>query len=556
MTEEPSSTAPGADRPGPSRGRYVPALLTVLVPGLGHLAAGRTRLAAVFGLPLVLLAGLAAGLLYATTPDELVGVLVDDRVLLLVLALQVGLLGWRLLALGSSLTDRRLPPLRLRDAAPVILLVLLVAAPQAYAGVVTQAARESVNDVFGDESAATGAWRPADTAAPDAPPTVAPGATPTSAPSPTAIPTATPAVGRINVLILGVDAGVGRNTFLTDTMMVASLDPVAKTVSLLSFPRDLVDVPLPGGRVFSGKVNSLLAYARRNPAEFPGSSGDGHDVIMAAFGEMTGLQIDYYAQVNLAGFVAVVDALGGIEVNVARAFCDPAYDEYGFTRGFSITAGRHILDGNQALAYARVRKANGESDLTRQARQQEILSGIRDRVVEGGFLADPVGFLRAMGQTVETNIPRSLVSTLVEHARTVDRSATYRAIVTGSKLIRAGFDVRGYIFIGDFAGIRARADRLFPTPGTLPPDEFLAPKPVAGRASGSGVAGCLPAATPKPTPKPKPVPTATPAPSPSGEPTPNGEPTPPPDVTPPPEATPVPEPTPAPAAEPTPTPAP
>ena len=128
-------------------------------------------------------------------------------------------------------------------------------------------------------------------------------------------------------------------------------------MSLLSFPRDLVDVPLPGGGVFSGKVNSLLAYARRNPAAFPGSAGDGHDVLMAAFGEMTGLQIDYYAQVNLGGFVAVVDALGGIEVNVARAFCDPLYDEYGFTRGFSITAGRHKLNGNQALAYARIRKA-------------------------------------------------------------------------------------------------------------------------------------------------------------------------------------------------------
>ena len=105
-------------------------------------------------------------------------------------------------------------------------------------------------------------------------------------------------------------------------------------------------------------------------------------------------------------------------------------------------------------------------------------------MVGGGFLADPVGFLRAMGQTVETNIPRSLVATLVEYARKVDRSGTYRAIVTGSKLIRAGFDARGYIFIADFAAIRARADRLFPPPGTLPPEEFLAPKAVAGRLIG------------------------------------------------------------------------
>jgi LCP family protein required for cell wall assembly len=532
----------------------VPALLTVLVPGLGHLVAGRLRLAALFGLPLVFLAALAVGVLAATTTDQLVGALLDDRVLVLVLALEAALLGWRLVALGSSLTDRRLPRLRMRDTLPVIALVILVAAPQAYAGVVSQAVRESANDVFVEDAASSGAWQPAPTPTPAVPASLAPGATPAPSATPSPTPTATPPVGRINVLILGVDAGVGRNTFLTDTMIVVSLDPVAGTVSLLSFPRDLVDVPLPGGGVFSGKVNSLLAYARRNPAAFPGSSGDGHDVLMAAFGEMTGLQIDYYAQVNLGGFVAVVNALGGIEVNVARAFCDPLYDEYGFTKGFSITAGRHTLNGNQALAYARVRKANGESDLTRQTRQQEILSGIRDRVVTGGFLADPVGFLRAMGKTVETNIPRSLVPKLVEYARTVDRSGTYRAIVTGSKLMHAGFDARGYIFLADFAAIRARADRLFPPPGTLPPEEFLAPKAVAGRSSGSGVSGCLPAATPKPTPTPtpKPKPTATPAPSPSGEPipsgepTPSGEPAPPPVVTPPPDVTPVPEPTPSP----------
>jgi len=536
-----TSTGPG-ERAGVARRRYVPAFLTALVPGLGHLAAGRTRLAALFGLPLVLLAGLVAGVLAATTADWLVGFLVDDRVLLALLALQVVLLGWRLLALGSSLADPRLPRPGLRDALPIALLVFLVAAPQVYAGYVTQVVRESADEVFVAETTETGAWRPAATPS-SATPT--PGQVGTSAPTttPSPVPTATPSVERINVLVLGVDSGVGRSTFLTDTMIVASLDPVAGTVSLLSFPRDLVDVPLPGGGRFSGKVNSLLAYARRNPAAFPGSSGDGHDVLMAAMGEMTGLRIDYYAQVNMGGFVAVVDTLGGIEVNVARAFCDPSYDEYGFTRGFAISAGLHRLNGNQALAYARVRKAAGESDLTRQGRQQEVLSGIRDRVVSGGFLNDPVGFLKAMSRTVETNVPRALVATLVEYARTVDRSRTYRSVVSGTPLIRAGFDARGYIFIGDFAAIRARADELFPTAGTLPDEKYRAPKAVASRASGSGVSSCLPAATPQPaTPKPtkKPTPTAAPTPVPA--------------ETPPPEPTPVPEPTPAPTAAPTPAP--
>jgi LCP family protein required for cell wall assembly len=547
VTETPSSMLRSDDRPGLARGRFLPALLTTFVPGLGHLVAGRTRLAAVFGLPLVLLVGLGAGLVAATTADELLGLLLDDRVLVFLLVLQGALLVWRLLALGSSLADPRLPRLRVRDAIPAIALVVLVAAPQVYAGYVTQAARESADVVFVQGPAAAGAWRPSVSPSSSSTPGGSPGST--TSPTPNSSPSPTPANPRINVLLLGVDAGVGRRTFLTDTMIVASLDPVAGTVSLLSFPRDLVDVPLPAGGVFSGKVNSLLSYARRNPAVFPGSSGDGHDVLMAAFGQMTGLQIDYYAQVNLGGFVAVVDALGGIEVNVARAFCDPSYDEYGFTRGFSITAGRHRLNGNQALAYARVRKAAGESDLTRQTRQQEVLSGIRDRVVDGGFLGDPLSFLRAMSQTVETNLPRSLVATLVEYARKVDRSKTYRAIVVGRGVIWSGYDVRGYILIGDFAAIRARADRLFPPPGTLPADEFLAPKAAASQSTGSGVSGCLPAATPKPTPTPTASPTSSPTPGPTSDAsaTPGGEPTP----TPPVDATPTPpaEPTPTPPAE-------
>ena len=429
----------------------------------------------------MLLVGLAAGLAAATTMDDLVGAALDDRLLVGLIVLQGALLAWRLIALGSSLTDPRLPRLRVRDALPVAILVVLVTVPQVYAGYVTSTALESVDEVFVSGPATAGAWRPTATSSPTAPASLAPGATPSPTPTPAASPTPTPTQPRINVLLIGVDSGVGRNTMLTDTMIVASLDRVAGTVSMLSFPRDLVDVPLPGGRHYSGKLNSLLAYARHHPGAFPGSSGDGHDVLLAALSEMTGLEIDYYAQVNLGGFVTVIDSLGGVEVNVAHAFCDPTYDEYGFTRGFAISAGRHKLTGNQALAYARIRHASGESDLTRQTRQQEVLSGIRDRVVKGGFLRDPVGFLKAMSRTVETNIPRKLVATLVEYARKIDRTDTYRGVVAGNGMLRSAYDARGYVLIGDFDKIRVRADSLFTPPGQLPRKAFLAPKPAASQ---------------------------------------------------------------------------
>ena len=217
----------------------------------------------------------------------------------------------------------------------------------------------------------------------------------------------------------------------------------------------------------------------------------------------------------------VVNVLGGVDVNVARSFCDPSYDEYGFTRGFSIKAGLHHLNGQQALAYARVRKASGESDFTRAARQQEVISGIRDSVVHGGFLNDPIGLLQAVGQTVETNIPRDILPDLAEIASEVGRDQTYRAVVN-HPLVSSGFDVRGSIQIPDVPGIQALAAKLFPIDGSLPSVAYALPKPAATTASGSGVAGCSPAPKPKPTPTPKPSPTpplsASPTPDPSGSP--------------------------------------
>ena len=78
-----------------------------------------------------------------------------------------------------------------------------------------------------------------------------------------------PSDERINVLLLGVDSTDKRTATLTDTMMVVSLDPVGNTVSMVSVPRDLVNVPLGNGDVFGPKLNSLMSYADRHPDEFP-----------------------------------------------------------------------------------------------------------------------------------------------------------------------------------------------------------------------------------------------------------------------------------------------
>jgi LCP family protein required for cell wall assembly len=509
----------------PHRSRYGPAILDALIPGLGHLVAGRRVRALLFVSPLLVMAATALWIVATTSGPRLAATLLSAEVIWGLLAAQALLLASRLIAVGSSLFDPALPRPGRRDLAPIALLLAFVIAPQAYAGYATEVAREAVDQIFVEPVAVAA---PSGSPAPD--PSFLASAPPSASPSASVSP-----VGeRITGLLIGVDAGVGRNTYLTDTMIVVSLDLRTRTVSMLSIPRDMVDVPLPDGRSYRDKVNSLVSYARRNPAAFPGSDGTGFDVLMDALSTLLNVPIDYYATVNLGGFVRVVDTLGGVNVNVARAFCDPTYDEYGFTRGFAITAGLHHLNGQEALAYARVRKASGESDFTRAARQQEVISGIRDAIVGGGFLNDPIGLLEAIGQTVQTNVPRGLLPDLAELAGSVGRAQTYRTVVN-HPLVGSGFDVRGSIQIPDVDAIRELAAALFPIDGSLPDEVYALVKPSAGASpgasptaspgtpSGSGVSGCAAAPRPKPTPTPKP--TASPAaePSPSVEPSPTAE---------------------------------
>jgi polyisoprenyl-teichoic acid--peptidoglycan teichoic acid transferase len=542
--------APDVPAPSAPKGRYVPAILDAIVPGLGHFVAGRRRRALVFAIPVIaLLVGLVV-ILATTSLPRLAATLIDSDVLVAILVTQGLVLLWRLVAVGSSLTDPRLPRPTRRDALPIAaLLLVVIVAPQAYAGYATQAAREAADEVFVEPSPTPVAVGP--TATPEPDPSFL--TTPTPTASASATPSPTPTVPRINALLIGVDSAANRNTYLTDTMIVASLDPVTETVSMISIPRDMVDVPLLDGRTYTAKVNGLVSYVRHHARQFPGSDGTGFDVLRGALGELLGLQIDYHAVVNLPGFVSVIDRLGGINVNVARAFCDPTRHGYGYERGFSITAGRHHLDGAAALAYARARKAAGESDFTRAARQQEILTGIRDRLVSGGFVNDPVGLMKALSRTISTNVPRKILPDLADGMSRIGRGETYRAVIT-SPLVRSRLDQRGSVQIPDVKRIRKLADAVFPPAGTLPDERYLAPKKQSGTATSGGIGNCARPATPKPTVKPTPKPT--PKPTGTATPTATAEPTagPTPEPTPPPTTAPTPPPTPAPTPEPTPTP--
>jgi len=539
-------------------------LLTALWPGLGHLAAGRRRWAAILGLPplilLLVLVGASAVGVFAGSTTSFAARLYDPAILGALLALQAILMVWRLGALGlvGSLAPFR-PAFATAVAATIAVVIVL--GPQVWAANLTIDARDSADAVFAPSNSG-GAWVPDQTAPPVAsddpdfgieasPSPFAPTSDdPSASASPSLEPSTTPGVPRVNVLLIGMDSGVGRNTALTDTMIVASLDPVGKTVSMASIPRDMVDVPLPDGRTFRGKINSLVSYVRWHPSKFPGAK-DGQSVLAAALGGLLGIKIDKWAQVNLGGFVYLVDSVGGVNINVTNGFCDPTYDEYGMN-GFGISPGRYHMNGNQALAYARIRHAAGESDFTRAARQQEVVAALRDRLVGGAFLDNPGAFLKSLGQTISTNIKPSFLADYIDIAAKVQRKDTFRVVIKHPQ-VRGTYDKRGSIQVPDLKAIRALAAGLFTPTGTRPKGFDTMPAAGSGgtkRPSSSSTCGIK--ATPRPTVRPKPTakPTPKPTPTPSAAATPGPTPTP----THKPTPTPAP-PTPAPP-EPTPTPAP
>ena len=328
------------------RRRLIAAAFSGILPGLGQLYNGDRKWG--FRLLVPTLIGMAIVLaIWATsTPTRLAATLVIPSTLLAVLVLNVLVLGWRLLAVLQAFFDRRFQARAGRfGVVGLAIIVTLVALPHLVAGYYGWVAYTAFDKVF---SGSTFEGRDD--------PAVGPG----------------PAADeRLNVLLTGIDAGPGRAHALTDTMIVVSLDPVGETVTMVSVPRDMVDVPLGNGNTFGPKLNSLASYASNHPDEFPnGASRALPDAIAA----LLGIPIHYTAQVDLGGFVRMVDAVGGVDITAAKALADPNYGGFGVGPGWSITKGRHHLDGANALAYARIRKSPGESDFTRAPASSRSLS--------------------------------------------------------------------------------------------------------------------------------------------------------------------------------------
>jgi LCP family protein required for cell wall assembly len=436
------------------RRRLAAAGLSAILPGLGQAFNRRSRLTFLFLIPSILVVAIA-GIIWATqTPTRIAAWAVAPAVLASLLTLNLLVLAWRLLATGQSFLDtRRHGPTGRLGVIGIVLIALFIAVPHLLVyryGTAFGAAFARIFD--GTELAAAG------------PPTD-PGPGPDE---------------RVNVLVIGVDAVPGRTTTLTDTMMVVSFDPVGKTASVVSLPRDLVNVPLGDGNEFGPKLNSLMAYADTHPEVFPKG---GIQTLQDAVGALLGIPIHYYARMEFAGFISMVDAVGGVDITVAKAIDDPGYDGFGEgKRGWSITAGKHHLDGANALAYARSRKSAGESDFTRAGRQQQIIVALKNAATKDGSLFwELPALLEAVGETVRTDIPAERLPQLAAAIDEMGSGGITRAVIR-HPLVRSVDTRYGSSLQADLAAIRDVAARLFPAPGGAP-QAWPTPKPSAAPSS-------------------------------------------------------------------------
>ena len=259
---------------------------------------------------------------------------------------------------------------------------------------------------------------------------------------------------RITVLLAGGDAGPGRSGLRTDVMMVATFDPATGKAAIFGVPRNLAQVPLPDWMArsfhdledrfraaeaaaaasstttvaeepercncFADIINALYVHTHPWINTFPNSPDPGMEALRIALGGLLGLRIDYYVLVDFAGFVDVIDALGGVDVMVTEAMdvgFSPAKEGEDPVR-VDVEPGLNHLDGRQALAY--VRDRTNSSDYVRMARQRCMLAAMAEQADPATVMVRFSSLAAAVKSATTTDIPLNLLPDLVRAVASLD----------------------------------------------------------------------------------------------------------------------------------------
>jgi len=247
---------------------------------------------------------------------------------------------------------------------------------------------------------------------------------------------------RWTVLYVGTDANERRESdgepVNTDALLLVSLSADQSELTLVSLPRDAIDLPLAVGGTYESKINSLYA-------------GRGMDALVGAMEALYDVPIDGHILLDMDDFARLADAVGGVEVSPDEPIVDPIVD-------LDLPAGPQMLDAAQTLGYVRTR---ADDDYGRMERHQEVLLVLVERLVDPEADLDLRALLDGL-DSLETDLPLDQLPALVELARRA-AAADVDELVIGPPLITFEGDRndgRGYVLEADVEAIRDEVQGL------------------------------------------------------------------------------------------------
>jgi LCP family protein required for cell wall assembly len=247
---------------------------------------------------------------------------------------------------------------------------------------------------------------------------------------------------RWTVLYVGTDANERRENdgepVNTDALLLVSLSADQSELTLVSLPRDTIDLPLADGGTYESKINSLYRE-------------EGVDALVGAMAALYEVPIDAHILLDMDDFARLADAVGGVEVSPDEPIVDPIVD-------LDLPAGPQMLDAAQTLGYVRTR---ADDDYGRMERHQEVLLVLVERLVDPEADVDLRALLDSL-DSLETDLPLDQLPALVELARRAAGAEVNELVIGPPHITFEGDrnDGRGYVLEADVEAIRDEVQGL------------------------------------------------------------------------------------------------
>ncbi len=260
---------------------------------------------------------------------------------------------------------------------------------------------------------------------------------------------------RINILLLGIGGPGHDGPYLTDTILLVSIDPIGNKITLLSIPRDLwVKIPGDGYQ----KINAAYPYGRdqsKHQTETALAQSGLAEVDKTIQPIIDGLNINYHVILDFQAFKQMVDTVGGVSVNVPETLYDPtiAWENH----GNSVIARKGVqeFNGSQALLYVRSRETS--SDFARADRQRLVISALKQKVFSAGTFSNPLkisSLLDSFGQNVYTDFSSTDIRCLYRQLNTIpSNSITSLDMVTPPNNLLTTGNMNGLSIVEPRAGL-------------------------------------------------------------------------------------------------------